>query len=132
MDTSPPLRGGLVELSCQRLEVTLAGQGVGAAIGGAHGLLHQAGDLLRQVALRVADLVELAARDDQVRKAFAALLSALAPSSTQRIGFVTQSPRSRSPTNRSVTRVELSVSSSTTPKGCCTPSASMPTATTRK
>lgn len=37
---------GVVEMSCQRLEITLADQGAGVAIGGAHALLHQVGDLV--------------------------------------------------------------------------------------
>jgi hypothetical protein len=44
--------------------------------------------------------------------------SVLAPSRTHRIGRVTSKPRSRRPTNSSVTKVAFSVSPSTTAKGC--------------
>jgi hypothetical protein len=57
--------------------------------------------------------------------------SALAPSSTTRIGRVTSSPRSRSPVSTSVTTVAFSVAPSAKASGTLVPSMVMPRATTQ-
>jgi len=60
------------------------------------------------------------------KTAFTALARALAPSMTTRIGLVTSSPRSRSPTRRSLTTVAFSVSPSVIESGSFGPSSRSP------
>src|SRR5262249_22756820 len=55
-----------------------------------------------------------------------ALVRALAPSRTARIGLVTSRPRSRSPVIRPVTRVAVSVEPSSTARGGFVPSVPVP------
>ena len=57
---------GAIELGGERLEVALADQGVGVAVGGAHAALDDGGHALGQMATNVADLVLFTPGDDRV------------------------------------------------------------------
>jgi len=125
----------LVEFGRQRGELGLGVQGGVGVVGVAHPPLHQRPELLGELVLDVADLVELAALDD-------GLVEHVQHRAAQRLGPVQHRqdragdiqaalPHRRS-TSRPVASVVFSVDPSTSASGCLVPSMPIPSATTQQ